>query len=173
MTDNDDRAPPRRPSSVRNAGVDSNEPPPQGAARAPRRNVDSSHVAPTDPEVPTAKRRGALRRQRSFIGLTAVVVSLLSIAVSLLYRASRQVGSVGSGVDTSQTSSAPRPDVFPPPTVESSERTDPAQPLRKNGTESEDVLEERSSNDNSEAGGGATEPKAPPRARDIIRTPAF
>ena len=41
--------------------------------------------------MPSAKRRGALRHQRSLVGLTAVVMGLLSITLALLYRASQQV----------------------------------------------------------------------------------
>src|SRR5688500_13812250 len=96
MTDNDDPAPPRGGSSSAGGKDDPGE---AGARQGKNDTIDrarirgtSARIAPTDPEVPSAKRRGALRHQRSLVGLTAVVMGLLSITLALLYRASQQVG---------------------------------------------------------------------------------
>jgi hypothetical protein len=56
----------------------------------------ADHGDPTDPEVPTAKRRGERRRQQSLFVLSFVVLGLLSIALFLLYRTSLQVTSARS-----------------------------------------------------------------------------
>ena len=107
MTDNDDPDPPRRiPSSptrdqdVHSQEVHYKEASAQGArvARATRADLAANQVAPTDPEVPAAKKRGVRRRRRSLVGLAALVVGLLSITVSLLYRAGRRVSALRATV---------------------------------------------------------------------------
>jgi hypothetical protein len=179
MTDNDDPAPPRGdPSSgvgkdeLGKAGVRSGK---NDAIDRARIRGASARIAPTDPEVPSAKRRWALRDQRSLVGLTAVVMGLLSITLALLYRASQQVrtrdGTTGdaAGLDTRSERSAA--------TIEhgqSSTRADPnsASPAKSDGELGDQTPSDDGSNDNAPAASG-TLPKAPPPARDIIRTPTF
>src|SRR5688500_12627648 len=89
MTDNDDPHPPRdHLPSPDETGLRPGSEDAHGGARTSDTSV---RMAPTDPEVPSAKRRGAIRHQRSLVGLTAVVMGLLSITLALLYRASQQV----------------------------------------------------------------------------------
>ena len=133
----------------------------------------SARIAPTDPEVPSAKRRGALRHQRSLVGLTAVVMGLLSITLALLYRASQQVGA------RDEASTAPRlrgeGAASSVEHVHESARTPPSSPspAKSDGEFADEAPSDDTSNDSAPAASGATTSKAPPPALDIIRTPAF
>jgi hypothetical protein len=178
MTDNDDPAPPRADSSSAGGKDDS------GAAGARQGKNDTSdrgrirgtsaRIAPTDPEVPSAKRRGALRHQRSLVGLTAVVMGLLSITLALLYRASQQVGARDE-----PTGTAPRLRGEAAATsiehVHESARTPPSSPssAKSGGEIADEAPSDDTSNDSAPAASGTTPSKAPPPALDIIRTPAF
>lgn len=172
MTDNDDPDPPRKPTALdgpakrpsgRPAGADDAR-----TNHSRQGGAIGAHVAPTDPEVPSAKRRGALRRQRSLVGLSAVIMSLLSITLVLLYRASLRVGTrdnedglpliddgpAASPVDVIHEGTFIR--LAPSPTQSEAEIGDDAP----------------ASNDNVPASSASSFPKPPP-ALDIIRTPAF
>jgi hypothetical protein len=179
MTDNDDPAPPRGdPSSV--VGKDE-----LGRSGARGRNdaIDrgrireaSARVAPTDPEVPSAKRRWALRDQRSLVGLTAVVMGLLSITLALLYRASQQVrtrdGTTGEAPRAGDTRSEGAASSIEH--VHGSARIPQSSPSSaKSDGELADEPSNDGSNDNAPAASGTPPPKTPPPALDIIRTPAF
>jgi hypothetical protein len=175
MTDNDEPAPPRgTPSSA------GQEQPGESDARTGRNDGVvrsrtsgvSARIAPTDPEVPSAKRRGALRHTRSLVGLTAVVMGLLTITLALLYRASQQVRArdetTGDAPRSRGTGGGP-----PVGNVHESTRTPPSPPpSHHSGGEPGDVApSEDSSNDSVPA--GSAPPKSPGPAHDIIRTPAF
>jgi hypothetical protein len=178
MTDSGDPPSPRGPTSLDGSGKDElhRETARTGEGRgirAPRGTALGAHFAPTDPEVPSAKRRGALRRQRSLFGLTAVIIGLLSITLALLYRASQRVGvrEDSEGVPSLHKSRtnivrSPRdavdegtfPGAAPPFTLQSgAERGDHAPATR----------------DNTPAGSASSFPKGRPPAIDIIRTPTF
>jgi hypothetical protein len=130
----------------------------------------ASRAAATDPEVPSAKRRGALRQLRSLFALAAVIVGLLWITFSLLYRAGRRVGTR-------------RPDGEP---MEERERRTPDDRSREENDSNPSAVNRMSSgiqeNHASSSDDRATErsPAASasssgkrPRTRDIIRTPTF
>jgi hypothetical protein len=167
MTDNDDPVPPReRPPSDGLGREDA-----RAGAGSSRENRSVSgvlsngagvHVAPTDPEVPSAKRRGAVRRHRSLVGLTAVVVVLVSITLMLLYRASLRVGTHGGenqspAIDGHRsTATAPTSDVVH---EGASTHVPPPPPLNTRG--------------NATRGSSSPLPKAAPSATGIIRTPTF
>jgi hypothetical protein len=187
MTDNDDPVSPRRifSSLTRDEREDQSEtklPPRAHVVRPTRPRSGSSQVAPTDPEVPTAKRRGALRRRRSLVGLTALVVGLLSITVSLLYRASLRVGSPRMQSEGAPyRSTNPPTDALVPPRATSSASTmtglrAPA-PMPYRGELDEDDEsardDDRPSVDSAASPSAESQPKGPPPAMDIIRTPAF
>jgi hypothetical protein len=141
-----------------------------------------NQVSPTDPAVPTAKRRGALQRQRSLVGLTILVVGLLSITVSLLYRASVRVG-----IPRSRFEGAPNPSAMTPndalvPLGETSPastmtglRPPAPMPYRSKPVDEDESAhdDDRASVDSAAASSAGAQPKGPPRAVDIIRTPAF
>jgi len=178
MTDNDDPAPPRGDSSSAGGKDDPDE---AGARQDKNDTIDrarimgtSARIAPTDPEVPSAKRRGALRHQRSLVGLTAVVMGLLSITLALLYRASQQVGTRDE-----TTGTAPRlHGEGAAPSIEhvhESARTPTSSPAsaKSDGEFADEAPSLDTSNDSAPAASGATTSKIPPPALDIIRTPAF
>jgi len=173
MTDNDDPAPPRDPPSSdvlgaeesRREGTRTDE---RRDIRAPRNNEPSGHGIPTDPEVPSAKRRGVLRRQRSLWALSAVIVGLLSITLAVLYRASQRVGlpEEDQGIPSlrGNTDVVSAPDALREGTL-----TRLATPAP--GTELGDDAPAPSHN--VPAGSASSLPKAPTPATSIIRTPAF
>ena len=177
MTDNDDPAPPRGdPFSAGSKDEPGTRPGRRDAAGRARITSGSARFAPTDPEVPSAKRRGALRHQRSLVGLTAVVMGLLSITLALLYRASQQVRARDeTTVDappSQGTRSAGVPSSIEP--VHKSTLTPPSSPsAAQSGSEHRDETAiDDNSNDSAPAESG-TPSKSPPPALDIIRTPAF
>lgn len=174
MTDNEDRDPPR--GDPFSAGAD--EPDEtgarwgrEGAGGRARISRARTRIAPTDPEVPSAKRRGAIRHQRSLVGLTAVVMGLLSITLALLYRASQQVGTRDQAIPAAprvphppgQTSASSRVQ------VDGNARTSRAQ---SNGLREAPLFDD-SASDGAPGGSGSAAPKNPPPALDIIRTPPF
>jgi hypothetical protein len=176
MTDNDDPAPSRGAASHASGKDESAE---AGAERdkenAGRVRIDlvSVRIAPTDPEVPSAKRRGALRHQRSLVGLTAVVMGLLSITLALLYRASQQVRTRDA-----TTGAQPRVDdqrdqaVSPHRHGDPSRATSSPPPSPGVGSGYQAPTDDTSS-DSAPAGTGSSPSKGRPPALDIIRTPAF
>jgi hypothetical protein len=175
MTDNDDSADPRdRPSR---SGAFDHERPEDARARGaragdPASSAKGAHAAPTDPEVPSAKRRGALRRQRSLIGLVAVVVGLLSITLALLYRASRSVGSPDASARRFESES--RADYDASTAVDTSENAVPAPALAIPTARPLPDLPEHSTDVRAPAfDSTAPASKNPPPAIDIIRTPSF
>ena len=176
MTDNDDSHPPRdRPAS--SSGDDHERPDearPHGVrAIGPASPAKGAHAAPTDPEVPSAKRRGAVRQQRSLIGVAMVVVGLLSITLLLLYRAGRSVGTsegIGSPAGIDGPKAGDDVALSPRGSTERAPRVEPAaipvsQPLPD--------LPDHSADDRVPAASAAPASKNPPPAGDIIRTPAF
>ena len=178
MTDNDDPVPPRGDSS--SAGR-KDDPGDAGARQGKNDPIDrarikrtSARIAPTDPEVPSAKRRGALRHQRSLVGLTAVVMGLLSITLALLYRASQQVGTRDE-----TTGTAPRLHgegaASSIESIHQSTRTPPSSPspAKSDGEFAHESPSDDTSNDSAPAVSGTATSKIPPPALDIIRTPAF
>ena len=179
MTDNDDPLPLRDPPPSDGLGDEGSR---EKAARSrenrairwARSGGTGVHVAPTDPEVPSAKRRGAIRRQRSLVGLSAVVMGLLSITLMLLYRASMRVGVRDSESDLPSlqdhdfdNAAAPH-DAVNEGTLG---RGAPPAPMRT-GDELEND-DAPASNDNAPAGSASSLPRGQPPALDIIRTPAF
>ncbi|HMI87456.1 MAG TPA: hypothetical protein VK550_25385 [Polyangiaceae bacterium] len=168
MTDNDDPAPPREPPSSDDDGEEDS----RHAKRArehrkfqwTKGDGTAAHIAPTDPEVPSAKRRGAMRRHRSLVGLSAVIIALLSITLMLLYRASLRVGvreSARPAIDDGRSLvNAPRDVVYestltrlaPPPPTE---------------------LGDDATSDNAPAGSASALPKGPAPATSIIRALPF
>ena len=183
MTDNDDPAPPRHPPT--SDGSDKDEPR-KGATRPgehwlirwARSGGTGAHVAPTDPEVPRAKRRGAIRRRRSLVGLTAVVMGLLSITLALLYRASQRVGGgdrSGYGMPWPEGNSAP-PSVKPADVIHEGTFTRQVSPPPvQSGSELGDDAPgaDQSSTDSAPAESAFPPAKGPPPSPGIIRTPAF
>ena len=147
-------------------------------AHATRPSLTSNQVAPTDPEVPSAKRRGAWRRQRSLLGVTALMCGLLSITVFLLYRASRHVGSsraVGSPLSgaPSTTDALVHPLEMAPASTMTGLRPPAPMPYRGDLDDESARDDDGSSIDSAAASSNGPQPKAPPPAVDIIRTPAF
>ena len=187
MTDNDDPDSPRRISSspTRDEGKHYNEARVPGAhvARATRAGLTANQVAPTDPEVPAAKKRGVRRRRRSLVGLAALVVSLLSITVSLLYRAGRRVSALRAGGEGAPHASIlPRTDavIFPhgdsPASIMTGLRQPGPIPYRNELDDDDghdDGHDEGRPPVGSAAASAAPQPKVPPPALDIIRTPPF
>jgi hypothetical protein len=184
MTDNDDPAPPGDPPSFNGLGKNAPRegaplPSDRRAIRWARRARSSAYFAPTDPEVPNAKRRGALRRQRSLVGLTAVVIGLLSITLALLYRASMSVGARDADDSGKPVIEGSRADtaVSPTDTVHGSTLTglSPLPSVHSIGELGDEAPAEDSTSNHSAPAGSAstTEQKGPPPALDIIRTPAF
>jgi hypothetical protein len=174
MTDNDDPAPPRAPPSSDALGTEESRR--EGARtderrdiRAPRNSEPGDHGIATDPEVPSAKRRGVLRRQRSLLGLSAVIVGLLSITLAVLYRASQRVGvpEEDEGIPLLRGNTDV---VSPPDAVREGTLTRVATPERA-GTELGDDAPVPSHN--GPAGSASSLPKSPTPATSIIRTPAF
>ena len=163
MTDNGDPASPRDVASSSDLDKE--------------KSRKATHVAPTDPEVPSAKRRGALRRHRSLVGLAVVVVGLLSITFSLLYRTSQRVGAPNeSGGGRSFTGGIRESSVSAP--------RDPAAKSTLTGLRQPSPLPPRSEVDDEAStvdgasSAGAARSSAPPvktprPAIDIIRTPPF
>ncbi|HMJ57177.1 MAG TPA: hypothetical protein VK540_34140 [Polyangiaceae bacterium] len=182
MTDNDDPSPPRHAPSSNGLGSDGSR---EGAAQRSRHGLirwaqgsgTGPQVAPTDPEVPSAKRRGAVRRQRSLVGLTALVLGLLSITLAGLYRASQRVGAGdpnGSGMTSVRGTRSDT--LFPPDAIPQSTRTGlaPAPGVRAGNELSDDApADEQASTDSAPGSSASPQPKGPPPAIDIIRTPAF
>jgi hypothetical protein len=174
MTDNDDPAPPRDPPSPDDLGTEearregrSNE---RRNIRAPRSSKPGGHGIPTDPEVPSAKRRGVLRRQRSLVGLSAVIVGLLSITLAVLYRASQRVGVYEEDQGIPSLHQTDTDVVSPPDAVREGTSARVAAPERA-GTELGDDAPTPSHN--VPAGNASSLPKTPAPATSIIRTPAF
>ena len=173
MTDNDDPAPSRGAASAasgKDEAADGVERDKEGAGRV-RTDTVSARFAPTDPEVPSAKRRGALRHQRSLVGLTVVVMGLLSITLALLYRASQQVRTRDA-----MTGALPHlhdhGDAVSPHRHGDQSRTtssSPSQPSVGSGYQAP----ADTSSDSAPAGSGSSPSKGRPPAHDIIRTPAF
>jgi len=180
MTDNDDPAPPRGDSSSAGGKDDPGE---AGTRSGKNDAIDrarirgtSARIAPTDPEVPSAKRRGALRHQRSLVGLTAVIMGLLSITLALLYRASQQVGTRDETTGTAQRLRGSGSEgASSIEHVHESTPTPPSSPspAKSDGEFGEEAPSDETSNDSAPAASGATTSKTPPPALDIIRTPAF
>lgn len=177
MTDNDDSLPPRdRPASSSGDGHERPDEARPHGVRAIGSAVPTkgAHAAPTDPEVPSAKRRGALRQQRSLIGVAVVVVGLLSITLSLLYRAGRSVGtSENVGSPTAIDGPKAGDDVVPSPGG-STERAPRVEPAAIPVSHPLPDLPDHSADDRVPATSAVAPPsKNPPPAGDIIRTPAF
>jgi hypothetical protein len=163
MTDNDDPAPPRDPPSSDILGAAESRR--EGAQTDERRDVRAPRNRepgiPTDPEVPSAKRRGVLRRQRSVLGLSAVIVGLLSITLAVLYRASQRVG-------------LPEEDEGIPSLRGNTDVVSPSPPdAVREGTLTELGDDAPAPSHNRPAGSASSLPKAPRPATSIIRTPAF
>jgi hypothetical protein len=111
---------------------------------------------PTEPEVPSAKRVLAVRRQRSMLLVGSAIVALVSIALFLLYMTGGQVttlpaASAAPGAVPFGPSAAPEPNGAPEP-----------EPLK-------------SAEDGSKAAPLPSVPRAKPSAHstDIFRKPAF
>jgi len=131
--------------------------------RSPHSNRRNDGGAdPTDPEVPDAKRRRAMRRRSSWVVAALAVTGLLVVALLLLYRMGKQVTSAGSHRNGGEVTApaaalsvAPAPGSFTAPEV-------PA-------------LRESAAPRASAAGSiSGPPPRAkPPTAPDIIRKPAF
>jgi hypothetical protein len=186
MTDNDDPDPPRRifssPTRDQDVHYEEASVPAAYVARATRAGLAANHFAPTDPEVPSAKKRGVRRRRRSLVGLAALVVGLLSITVSLLYRAGRRVSALRAGGDAPHASILPRTDaiIFPqgnaPASIATGFRPPASTPYRNELDDDGHVDgrdEGRPTVGSTTAASAASQPKGPPHAIDIIRTPAF
>jgi hypothetical protein len=153
-------------------------------ARATRAALAANQVAPTDPEVPAAKKRGLRRRRRSLVGLAALVVGLLSITISLLYRAGRRVGALQAGGDGAPHANIlPRTDavIFPqgnaPDSIMTGFRPSATMPYR-NELDDDDGHDDGHDDGRPPVGSAppasaTSQPKGPPPAIDIIRTPAF
>jgi hypothetical protein len=90
MTDRDDRQPDDRLQLPNSAHDD------VGNVEA-RRGEARAHHDRTDPEVPSAKRKGARQRRGTLVALSALVGGLLTMALSLLYRASEKVSETANG----------------------------------------------------------------------------
>jgi hypothetical protein len=174
MTDNDDPAPPRDPPPSDGPGKEEVRRENERATenrfiRSIKSGGTGVHVAPTDPEVPSAKRRGAIRRQRSLVGLSAVIMGLLSITLVLLYRASVRVGAreddaAARGPHDTRSDIAPSADVL---------HENPSTGRAPPGEKGELGDDAPASIDNAPAGSASSFPKGPAPALDIIRTPAF
>jgi hypothetical protein len=171
MTDNDDSAPSRdRPSR---SGNDVEERHDDARSEGVRAVITVSggkiaQAAPTDPEVPSAKRRGALRQKRFLVGLAAIVLGLLSITFAVLYRAGQRVGIPNrSGPPTASAANALADDV--PPRLDA---TDAAPRTSPPSTPSQLDLPPHSTD---EASSARTSPgvHSPAAASGIIRTPSF
>src|SRR5581483_9591065 len=63
----------------------------------PRSTRPGKRADPTEPEVPSAKRLRALRRQRSTLLVATAVVALVSVVLFLLYKTGRQVTTLHTG----------------------------------------------------------------------------
>jgi hypothetical protein len=148
-------------------------------ARATRAGLAANQVAPTDPEVPSAKKRGVRRRRRSLVGLAALVVGLLSITVSLLYRAGQRVSALRAGGDGAPHASIlPRTDaiIFPRGDAPAGITTGPRPPAPmpdRNGLDDDGPDDGRPRVGSATAASAASQPKVPLPAIDIIRAPAF
>jgi|RhiMethySRZTD1v2_1073278.scaffolds.fasta_scaffold98775_4 hypothetical protein len=173
MTDNDDPAPPHEVSPPDDVGVEplEGEQAHERARRRRRSGGIGGFGAPTDPEVPRAKRRRELRRRRSLVGLSVVVMSLLSITLVLLYRASTRVGVRDDDEILPLFDDTGGP-VTPGDAIHegTSGRFAPARPVLSGAEIGGDAPV---SNDNVPAGSASSLPQGPPPALDIIRAPSF
>jgi hypothetical protein len=177
MTDSDEPAPPRSPLSTNRLGKEEPRGPATAAGDGPtirRPTAPIAHIAPTDPEVPSAKRRGVLRRQRSLVGLAAVIMGLFSMTLVLLYRASLRVGARATedGLPRVDDHRPRHPASFADVNrsdaiVQQLTAPNAMRPSADRGDDAADM------NENSPAGSASSLPKGPPPALDIIRTPAF
>jgi hypothetical protein len=181
MTDNDDPAPPRAHRSSNGLGKGTlgegvTEPSGQRAVRWALRS--GAHVGPTDPAVPNAKRRGELRRRRSLVALSALVIGLLSITLALLYRASQRVGMPNPKSNDLPAIEGTRADIDVSAANgvidETLTRAAPTAPVEPGSELGDDApAYGQTSTDSAPAGSAAPMLKGPAPALDIIRTPAF
>jgi hypothetical protein len=177
MTDNDDPAAPHRAPSFARGTDEPAEAGGRSSKEGERARVDGARtrIAPTDPEVPSAKRRGAIRHQRSLVGLTAVVMGLLSITLALLYRASRKVGSRDDEIGAVPRVLHPRRETtaFSRDHVDGNAGDPSSSPLPARSGGLHEPHSDDSSNDSAPAGSASAAPKTQPPALDIIRRPPF
>jgi len=120
---------------------------------------------PTEPEVPSAKRVLAIRKQRSLVLVGSAIVALLAIVLFLLYKTGQQVTTLPAASATASASLGVSP------------RATPEVPI---ATGAPEVVEPLPANSASVAGASsATVPPASPRPKasapsnDIFRKPAF
>jgi len=129
---------------------------------------------PTEPEVPSAKRVRATRRQRSMVLVGSASLCLASIALFLLIETGRQVTTRPAA---SSPSGVPANASIPAPTEIS--RATAIEAPANSGTQPELGLEGSSSTSTLSSSGAAPSSSATPRlkgsahSRDIFRKPAF
>jgi hypothetical protein len=120
---------------------------------------------PTEPEVPSAKRVRAIRKQRSLLLIGAAIMALLSIVLFLLYKTGRQVTTLpGAPAVASAPLGAPARANFEAPNAnETPQRAEPAPAASPSVTPAS----------SSGVPTSAPRTKASAPSTDIFRKPAF
>src|SRR5258705_518614 len=118
---------------------------------------------PTEPEVPSAKRARAIRKQRSLLLIGSAIMALLSIVLFLLYKTGRQVTTLPASAGASAPLAPLRAKPGSQNANEAPQRAEPApaasasvSPASSSGVPS-----------------SAPRTKASAPATDIVRKPAF
>ena len=119
---------------------------------------------PTEPEVPSAKRVRAIRKQRSLLLIGSAIMALLSIVLFLLYKTGQQVTTLpAASVGASAPLGAPaRANLEAPSANETPPRAEPAPAAASIAPVSSPAV-----------AASAPRPKASAPATDIFRKPAF
>jgi hypothetical protein len=119
---------------------------------------------PTEPEVPSAKRVRAIRKQRSLVLVGSAIAALLAIVLFLLYKTGQQVTTLPAAPVTASaaTPGVPPRAVEPPATTEAPRAAEPVPAgLASAAPTSSAVVP------------AAPRPKASAPAGEIFRKPAF
>jgi hypothetical protein len=130
---------------------------------------------PTEPEVPSAKRVRAIRKQRSLLLIGSAILVLLSIVLFLLYKTGQQVTTLPAasspaqlGATARSTFENPNPKEAPQPTEPAAAALSvaPATPLVAHTQPSPGEVRPHTEP-------SSPRPKASAPAKDIFRKPAF
>jgi hypothetical protein len=138
-----------------------------GPARPPARA--GKRAEPTEPEVPSAKRMRAIRRQRSLLLVGGAIMALACVALYLLFMAGQHVTTLSAAPSASSASGVAAATVAPlePPPSVNEFRTSPiASDVKSSGASTAPSALPAS-------GSSAPRTKSTAPSKDIFRKPAF